>query len=204
VPAITYYVLFLRLHPSHHIRYVLPIYVLLAWPAGKLAAECLAAGRLARIAGGGVLAAVLGYAVLQGFSVGTLYNRDGRYALHAWLRDNVPPGTRVVGIAPEYGLPRFPAGLRVTRRTVWDWNGDQIDDIRDVDAEYVVLGMSAPRRIERAETVERFLRERGYRRDVEFKAPVPMFGREIPDLHSINPRVVVFRRAGRLAGASGG
>jgi hypothetical protein len=196
---VAFYVLLLRVHPTHHIRYVLPVYLLLAWSAGKLVGDGLAGGRLTRAATTTGIVAVLTYAVVQGFSIGALYNRDPRYTLEAWLRDNVTSGTTLVAIEPEYALPRFPPGLRVVTRRVWNYNGVQIADIDDVGADLVVLGMSVPRRVEQSDKVLGFLHERGYRLEVDFKSPVPRFGREIPDMHYINPRVAVFRRVAPVA-----
>jgi 4-amino-4-deoxy-L-arabinose transferase-like glycosyltransferase len=200
VPAVTYYVLFLRVHPTSHIRYVLPLYLLLSWPAGKLAADLLAGSRRVRLAAAAVFSVVGAYAVLQAFTVGSLYNGDARYALEAWLRRSVAPGTMVVGIGPDYSLPRFPPEIRVIRRHVWNYNGGEIGTIDDIDPEYLVLGLSVPQRVAQGDRLERFLGNRGYRLAAEFKSPLPLFGREIEDLASLNPRVAVFRRMGGAAG----
>jgi 4-amino-4-deoxy-L-arabinose transferase-like glycosyltransferase len=191
-----YYMLFLRLHGTHHLRYVLPVYLLLTWLAAKLAGDTLGGGRLRRGMAMAVLTLVFGYGVLQGLSVGLLYTRDPRYAVEAWMRQHLPPGAKVLGVAPDYTLPRFPPGAKVTHREVRIYgDGGRVGDIADVDPDYIVIGMSTPRRRERPEVVERFFGEHGYRPYLEFTTPVPPFGREIRDLHSINPRVVVFARA---------
>jgi 4-amino-4-deoxy-L-arabinose transferase-like glycosyltransferase len=201
VPALVYYALVLRVHSTAHLRYQLPLYLLLTWPAARLLADALTMPRrLPRLATQAAAVLVLGYATLQAFSVGTLYNRDPRYAAEDWLRRTAAPGTVVVGIAPDYTLPRFPENVRVARRQVWDYVGTQVGDIRDADAELVVMGLSLARRVQDADKIDRFLRERGYRLAADFKAPLPLFGREIKDLAAINPRVGVFRRESGRAG----
>jgi hypothetical protein len=193
----TYYAFFLRLQGAHALRYVLPVYLLLIWPAAKLAGDALRRGPWQRGIVTAALALVFGYGVLQGLTVGMLYGRDPRYAVEAWMRQHLPPGTKILGVTPRYTLPRFPPDARVTHRGI-SFYSDLIAaaDIGDVDPDYVVIGMSIPRRRERPEVVERFFRERGYRQYREFRASLPPFGREVPDLHSINPRIVVFARAG--------
>jgi 4-amino-4-deoxy-L-arabinose transferase-like glycosyltransferase len=196
VVTATYYALFLRLQGAHAVRYVLPLYLLLVWPAAKLAGDAMGQGRLQRGLVTAALALVFGYGVLQGVSVGTLYARDPRYAVEAWMRHELPPGTKILGVAPRYTLPRFPSEAQVTHRGIGFYGDrDQVTEIGDVDPDYIVIGMSTPQRRQRPEVVERFFRERGYRQYLEFTTPVPFFGREVRDLHSINPRIVVFARA---------
>jgi 4-amino-4-deoxy-L-arabinose transferase-like glycosyltransferase len=193
----TYYLLFLRVHGTHHLRYVLPVYLLLTWPAAKLADDALGGGRLRRGIAAAALGLVLGYGVIQGWSVGMLYGRDPRYAAEAWMRQHLPPGAKVLGVTPDYTLPRFPSAAQVTRREIgiYGYGGGRVADIADIDPDYIVIGMSIPRRRERPEVAEQFFRERGYRQHQEFTTPVPSFGREVRDLHSINPRIVVYARA---------
>jgi 4-amino-4-deoxy-L-arabinose transferase-like glycosyltransferase len=204
----TYYGLFLRLHGSHHLRYVLPLYLLLTWLAAKLADDAAGGGRLRRGVVTGGLALALGYGVLQGLSVGMLYNQDPRYAAEAWMGQHLPPGAKVLAVRPNYTLPRFPREAQVTRREMRFYGGgERVADITDVDPDYIVIGMSIPRRRERPEVVERFFRERGYRQYLEFTSPMPSFGKDIRDLHSINPRILVFARApgdGTKAGTATG
>jgi 4-amino-4-deoxy-L-arabinose transferase-like glycosyltransferase len=203
-PVVAYYVLFLRLHSTHHLRYALPVFVLLTWPAARLADEWLGAGRRARTVAALVLAGTIGWAILQGLALGVLYTRDSRYAAEAWMREHIPPGATVLGVKPAYSLPRFPPGRKLVLRDLWDYGGEQTADIQDVDPDYVVIGMGLQLRREDPARFERFFVDRGYRVAAEFKSPLPRFGREIIELHSINPRIVIFERgSARLASAAG-
>lgn len=196
VPTATYYLLFLRVHGTHHLRYVLPVYLLLTWPAAHAAAAALEGGALRRALVTAALGLALGWGALEALSVGVLYSSDPRYRAEAWMRAHLPTGASVLAVTPNYTLPRFPAGLRVTRRELWDWDGQQVADITDVAPDWVVIGMGLPRRRAHAEAVDGFFRERGYRRHVEFVPAGPPFGREVADLHSLHPRIVVYARAG--------
>lgn len=201
VPAITYYLLFLRLHGTHHLRYVLPVYLLLTWPAAALAARALESEPVRRRLALAALAVALGWGGLDAASVGLRYTRDPRYEAEAWLRAHVPAGTTVVGVTPNYTLPRFPEGVRVERREIWDYGGTQVGDLVDLAPAYVAIGLNLPVRRTRPGVVEEFFRARGYSRQVEFAPRVPFFAREIEDLHSLSPRVAIYARASAAAGA---
>ncbi len=204
LPVAAYYVFFLRLHSTYHLRYALPVFVLLTWPAARLADEWLGAARLARTVASLVLAGTIGLAVLQGLALGVLYTRDSRYAAEAWMREHIPAGATILGVKPAYSLPRFPPGRQLVLRDLWNYGGTQIADIQDLDPEYAVMGMGLQIRRENPDRFERFFVDRGYRVVAEFKSPLPLFGREIVELHSINPRIVIFKRGGaRLAVAAG-
>jgi 4-amino-4-deoxy-L-arabinose transferase-like glycosyltransferase len=204
VPLLTYYLLFVRTFGTHHLRYVLPAFLLLTWPAGKLAADLLATRVIPRPVPQVAIALLLGYSVLYGSTVNYLYARDPRYAAEQWIDAHVPPGATVLAVAPGYSLPRLPRHLTVTRRDLWDFNGKQIGDIRDVQADFVVAGMSIPRRAQKGKwkvpwmndvDVETFMRERGYQPVASFKTPLPSWGAEVPDIHVVNPRIVIWKAA---------
>jgi hypothetical protein len=201
LPTLAYYVLFVRKFGTHHLRYVLPVYLLCTWQAGKLAADLVdvrAIRPLPQLA----LAAVLGYSLLYGFTVDFLYARDPRYAAEQWIAERIPGGAKILAVEPAYSLPRLPKNVDVTYRDLWDFNGDQTADITDVGADYVVVGMSLPRRsgIEKWKVdwvktvdVDGFLTGRGYRAVASFKTPLPAWGADVPDIHVINPRVVIWQ-----------
>ena len=201
VPAVTYYLLFLRLHGTHHLRYVLPVYLLLTWPAAALAARALGDGPARRRLALAALGAALGWGGLEAASVGLRYAHDPRYEAEAWLRAHVPAGATVLGVAPNYTLPRFPPGVRVERREIWDYGGRQVGDLVDLAPAYVAIGTNLPARRARRERIEEFFQARGYRRQVEFAPRVSFFAREVEDLHSLSPRVAIYARAGAAATA---
>jgi hypothetical protein len=105
-------------------------------------------------------------------------------------------------VAPDYALPRLPKHLNVTYRRLWDYNGKQVADITDVPADYVVIPMSTPRRSHSEKwrvawvknvDADAFLKDRGYEPVASFKTPLPAWGAEVPDIHVINPRVVIWK-----------
>ncbi|MGH8058020.1 MAG: hypothetical protein ACREOH_12420, partial [Candidatus Entotheonellia bacterium] len=195
-----HYLFFLRIHGTHHLRYMLPVYLLLTWQAGKVGADWLEWRSIPKAVRVVSLLLIMGYTLLYGLTVDVMYGRDPRYTAEAWMATHIPAGTTVLGIHPEYSLPRFPNGLALERRALWNYQGDQIADITDVDAQYVVMGMSIPRRQEMRATIETFFRERGYHEVASFKSRVPFFGAEIPDLHDINPLIVILHKSPRHSG----
>lgn len=199
VPVATYYLLFLRVHPTQHIRYVLPVFLLLAWQAGKLGGDLLAARWLPKPVAVLALGVVLTASTVHGGSVDVLYARDPRYAAERWM-EGLAAGATVLAVQPDYTLPRFLPHLVVTRRQLWDWNGTQIGDFADLMPDYVVIGTRHYIPGQDAK-VERAFRERGYREEVRFKSPVPAAAGEVRDLHAINPRIVVFKRTRSPAAA---
>jgi 4-amino-4-deoxy-L-arabinose transferase-like glycosyltransferase len=202
LPIVTYYLLYLRTFGTHHLRYVLPVYLLCTWQAGKLASDLTGVRAIPRPVSQVVVGLILGSALLYGFTVDFLYVRDPRYAAEQWIADHVPPAARVLALEPVYSLPRLPTTIAVTYRNLWDFNGNRIADITDVPADYIVVGMSIPRRsgtekwkVDWVKTidVDGFLTERGYRPVASFKTPLPPWGAEVPDIHVINPRVVIWK-----------
>jgi 4-amino-4-deoxy-L-arabinose transferase-like glycosyltransferase len=212
MPIVAYYVLFLQNFGTHHLRYVLPVFLLCTCQAGRLAADLLAARAVPRWLPQAAVGVVLGSALLHGFTVGYLYARDPRYAAERWIAAHIAPGTRVLAVEPDYSLPRLPGHLEVTYRNLWDFNGRQVADITDVGAQYVVAGMSIPRRTGRERPtfrlmrnidVDGFLAERGYQPAADFPpTPLPRWAAHVPDIHAINPRVVVWKRVGTHTTAS--
>jgi hypothetical protein len=39
------------------------------------------------------------------------------------------------------------------------------------------------------------MRERGYQPVASFKTPLPSWGAEVPDIHVVNPRIVIWKAA---------
>jgi hypothetical protein len=202
VPMLTYYVLYLKNFGTVHLRYMLPVFVLSTWLAGRLAADLLATRAIPRPVPQLVVAVILGSALLHGYTVNYMYVRDPRYAAEQWIDDQVPRGAKVLAVEPVYALPRLPRHLDITYRQLWDYNGNQLADITDVPADYVVIGMSIPRRAHTEKwrvswvkpiDAEGFLSARGYEPVASFKTPLPVWGAEVPDIHAINPRVVIWK-----------
>jgi hypothetical protein len=206
LPILTYYLLYLKNFGTHHLRYVLPVFVLCTWQAGRLASDALQTRWLPRPLPQLALAVVLGSSLLHGFTVNYLYVRDPRYAAESWIREQVPPGAKVLAVEPDYSLPRLPQTLDVTYRDLWDFNGRLLSDITDLDVDYVVAGMSIPRRSQPGKwkhvahikdiDVNAFLAARGYEAVTSFKTSLPAWGADVPDIHVVNPRVSIWKRSG--------
>lgn len=202
LPILTYYLLFLQNFGTHHLRYVLPVYLLCTWQAGKLASDAWGLKAIPRWAPQLVLALILGSSLLHGFTVDFLYARDPRYVAERWIGEHIPRGAKVLAVEPGYSLPRLPKDLDLAFRSLWDFNGNLVADITDIPAEYIVIGMSIPRRSQSEKwkvkwvkdiDVDTFLTERGYQPIASFKTPLPSWGAEVPDIHVINPRVVIWK-----------
>jgi len=202
LPILTYYVLYLQNFGTHHLRYVLPVYLLFTWQAGKLAADVYDLKAIPRWAPQLGLALILGSSLVHGFTVDFFYARDPRYLAEQWIRDHIPRGTKVLAVEPTYSLPRLPKDLDLAFRNPWDFNGNLVADITDIPAEYIVVGMSIPRRSQSEKwkvtwvkdiDVDAFLTERGYRAVASFQTPHPSWGAEVPDIHVINPLVVIWQ-----------
>jgi 4-amino-4-deoxy-L-arabinose transferase-like glycosyltransferase len=202
LPILTYYLLYLQKFGTHHLRYILPVYILCTWQAGKLASDLVDTKAVPRLVPRLALAVILAHSLLYGFTVDFLYARDPRYAAEQWIGDNIPAGAKILALEPGYSLPRLPTGLEVTQRNLWDFNGRQVADISDVQADYVIAGMSYPRRAQKKKwkvpwikdvDVNAFLAERGYRAVASFHTPLPPWGADVPDIHVINPRVVIWK-----------
>lgn len=200
VPAmVTYYLFFLRVHGTHHLRYVLPLYLLLTWHGGKFLADLTSlrsiSGKIATV----VIVLMSVASLTYGFSVNILYKNDPRYDAERWIATYIDSDKVVVGISPEYSLPRFPGDKKLKIKRIWDYNGEQIDDIVGLDAEYIVMSMSIPRRREQRGKVEEFLKARGYAEVITFKADPPAWVPRIEDLHAVYPEIVILRRTNTKA-----
>jgi 4-amino-4-deoxy-L-arabinose transferase-like glycosyltransferase len=192
IPIITYYILFLRVHGTQHLRYILPVFILCTWQAGKFAADLYALRYRGLFILRPPIIAILLYSLLYGVSVNWLYWHDSRYTAEEWLARYVPEDASLVGVGPGYSLPRFRHHTTAQRLDLWNYNGEQIADITGLDPDYIVINMSRePMKSKRAE-IEEFFKERGYHAIARFKTEVPFFVVEIPDLHTINPELYVY------------
>jgi hypothetical protein len=206
LPIVTYYVLYLKNFGTNHLRYVLPVYLLCTWQAGKLAADALATRSMPRWVPRVGLALIIGSSLLYGATVHYMYAHDARYDAERWIGQHIPAGAKVLAIEPDYTWPRFPKHLDVAHRELWDFNGNRTADITDLGAEWVVVGMSIPRRGREISIgprpkfvkdidVEGFLTARGYRPVGTFHTSLPAWGADVPDIHALHPRVVIWQRA---------
>jgi 4-amino-4-deoxy-L-arabinose transferase-like glycosyltransferase len=194
VPIICYYIFFLRIHGTYHLRYMLPIYLLLLWFAGKFSADLLSAKAKSRVLSVPLMAIVFIHSFLYGFSVNMLYVNDPRYNAEKWISENIESGSIVIAIEPEYSLPRFGQDYVILRRDLWDFHGNLIDDIKDIDGDYIVVGMSITRRRERKDEIEKFFSERGFQEIASFLSEFPVIGPVIPNLHILNPKIAILRK----------
>jgi hypothetical protein len=199
-PMVTYYIFFLRLHGTHHLRYILPVFLILTWHAGKILADLLEFKRIPKPLSKALVLLILCSSIIYGFSVDVLYARDPRYELEKWMETNIPAEALTLAVKPGYSLPRFRSGQNVKYLTLWDYNGNQIADIVDLDPEYIVISMAIQRRQERREEVENFFTNRGYQSMATFQARVPFYGVDIEDLRAVNPEIVVLKRSANKQG----
>jgi 4-amino-4-deoxy-L-arabinose transferase-like glycosyltransferase len=101
--AASYYLFFIAPVLSTWLRYSLPLTAILAIYGGRAAAAVWRGGILGRAA----VALVFVYSILRASSLNLLLLEDPRYAVEAWLRQNVEPGGIVGYMGPEYYLPRL-------------------------------------------------------------------------------------------------
>lgn len=190
LPMVTYYVIFLRMHGTDHIRYILPIHLMLSWTAGKFAADLLDYRKVSRLISLAAILFILAHSLAYGLSLDFLITRDSRYSAEKWMEENIPQGALVAAHDPGYSLPRFPAGMRV--RHIDSRRGRINGDVGSVGADYLVLGMSLPGRVNGRLNIYQWLHDRGFRPVASFKSAAPTFGAEL--FHAVNPEIVIFEQ----------
>jgi 4-amino-4-deoxy-L-arabinose transferase-like glycosyltransferase len=193
LPIISYYTFFLRIHGTHQLRYMLPIYLVLFWFAGKLSADLLRSRAVIKFTFLAFILVSLCHSLLYGFSVNTMYVNDPRYHAERWIAKNIKAGSVVLAVEPDYSLPRLPKDLIVVKRDLWDFHGNLIDDIKDIPGDYVILGMSIPRRRERREDIAEFFRNNNFQEIASFQERLPFLVGEIANLHILSPRIIILR-----------
>jgi len=193
IPILTYYIFFLRIHGTYHLRYMLPIYLLLIWFAAKLCGDLWAGSTKFKILIRPLLGLVFVSSLVYGFSVDFLYANDCRYRAEAWIRTALEEDALILAIEPEYSLPRIPLKMTVLYRDLWDFDGNLIDDIRDVKADYIIVGMAIPRRQEQREQVDEFFMNAGYQVLQSFTTTLPWWVPRISNLHALYPEVTILR-----------
>ena len=108
--VVSYYVTFLSLILFSYDRYILPIALLLAFPAGSLLGALAAPrGRFVALRRAAV-AALFGYSFLYGASVDARLLVDSRYDVEAYVREHAPSpqaAQSAVGIGRRKHIPRF-------------------------------------------------------------------------------------------------
>lgn len=163
--VVSYYATFLSLILFSYDRYILPIALLLAFPAGRLLGALTArsgelGGRLVALRRAAV-AAVFGYSLLYAASVDARLLADSRYAVEAYVREHAPSpeaARSAVGVGRRKHIPRF-------RWMPWDrvlrGQGRILKQQRPA---YVAFNLTDMRRPSEIELYERMLRgELGYR-----------------------------------------
>jgi 4-amino-4-deoxy-L-arabinose transferase-like glycosyltransferase len=194
VPIVSYYIFFLRIHGTHHLRYMLPIYIPLLWFAGKLSSDLFSVRSRFKVLWIILITLILLHSLFYGASVNILYVNDPRYHAEEWINQNIPDRSIILAIDPEYSLPRLPRNQIILQRDLWDFHGNVIDDIKDIDADYVVLGASIPRRRQRKQEVDKLFRENGFAEVASFGGAFPFWTVEIPNLHILNPRITILQK----------
>lgn len=190
---VSYYATFLSLILFSYDRYILPIALILAFPAGRLLGALAAPGgrlvALRRVA----VAAVLGYSLVYAASVDARLLADSRYDVEAYVREHAQNPKSAVGIGRRKHIPRF-------QWVPWDralrMQGKWLGKKRP---EYVAINLSDLRHESEIQFYNRMLRgELGYTL-VMLHRGKPLF--DLLDIEGmgtsqrfINPEIALFRR----------
>ena len=193
---VSYYLFFLRIHATVHLRYLLPVYLLLTWPAGKLAADLLDAKGVVKWLATALLVLIFGYTLVYGFSVNWLMIHDSRYTAETWMARHIPSQAVIVAVGPAYGLSRFPVGLHVHHvhvRLLEEQGRKQFQQqLQALQPDYVMLNVSHPVRVQHKTTLYQWLRNQGYDIVTSFQSAIPFWG--AAHFHAVNPELVIFAR----------
>jgi hypothetical protein len=193
---VTYYLFFLRIHSTVHVRYLLPVYLLLTWPAGKLAADLLDAKRVLKWLSTAILVLIFSHTLVYGFSVNWLLMHDSRYTAETWMARHIPSKAVVAAVGPAYGLSRFPVGLQVHHLRVksLEQKGRRRlkQQLQALRPDYVMLNVSHPGRVKRKAHLYQWLRNQGYDAVTSFQSATPFWGADL--FHAVNPELVIFVR----------
>ncbi|MGH8067440.1 MAG: ArnT family glycosyltransferase [Candidatus Entotheonellia bacterium] len=194
IPIISYYIFFLRIHGTHHLRYMLPAYLLLLWFAAKLCGDMWNTQTRFKIITRSLLCIIFASSLVYGFSANLAYSNDCRYDVEKWISQNIESGSIVLGLEPGYSLPRFPKNIIVLNRNLMDFDGNIIDDMRDVNADYIVLGMSIPRRQQKREEIRELFQKTGYQELKSFATKLPWWAPRIPNIHSLYSEIMILKK----------
>jgi len=191
IPIVTYYIFFLRIYVADHLRYMLPAYLILTWQAGKFAADLLECRKIPKLISTTAISLILAHSLVYGFSLDLLLIRDSRYSAEKWMKENIPSGTVVAAVGPDYGLPRFLAGMQVRR--IRPTRGEiNIPLLDSAESAYLILNMSLPRRAPQRSAIYQMLQEKDFHPVGSFKSPTPIFGADL--FHAVNPEIVIFQQ----------
>ena len=100
IPLITYYLFYLRIHSTDHLRYILPAYLLLTWQAGAFASDWLRTSRVVKVLAIVAMSLILTHSVVYGFSLNLLLSRDSRYTAEQWIEQNIPKDAVIAAHGP--------------------------------------------------------------------------------------------------------
>jgi 4-amino-4-deoxy-L-arabinose transferase-like glycosyltransferase len=194
IPITSYYIFFLRIHGTNHLRYMLPAYLLLLWFTAKFCVDIWNTKTRFKLITRPLLCIVFASSLLYGFSANLAYSNDCRYDVEKWISQNIESGSIVLGLEPGYSLPRFPQNITVLSRDLMDFEGNIIDDMRDVNADYIVLGMSIPRRQQKQEQIRELFQNTGYQELKSFATKLPWWAPRIPNIHSLYSEIMILRK----------
>jgi hypothetical protein len=183
-------------------RFTLPFAVILCAYGGLLGARLLEGTGRYRTLGRFTLSVALIQGFLNVLAGDLTLLSDSRYGVEAWLRENVPSGSRVGAFGPSFYLPRLPRlGYRVEPLST----GEPLGTALGVDVpEFLVISSLDYERLcgrRGAYARELFAGAFGYRAVLDRQESVPLaewLGRP-PEAASANPRILVFRRGARPA-----
>jgi hypothetical protein len=197
VPVLSYLAFSLVPAGFATMRFTLPLATIFCAYGGLLGARLLEGTGPWRILGRFALAVVLIQGLLNALAGDLTLRSDSRYGAEAWLRENVPSGSRVGAFGPSAYLPRLrslgyrvePLSSREPLARALGADAPELLVISSLDYEGLCgrLGAYAE---------ELFAGASGYRAVLDRQERVPLaawLGRS-PETDSMNPRIVVFRR----------
>ncbi len=132
LPAASYYLTFLVEVRALYDRFLLPMFIPLAFAGGFLVQDLERLSERPRRWAQVAVAGVLAYTLVYVAAVDAVMLRDSRYAVESWIRNNVEPGATIGRVGPIQQMPRINDHLvqllSPTREA-----------IRSADYEYVIV-----------------------------------------------------------------
>jgi hypothetical protein len=107
VPWVSYYVFLISVTLANYDRYLVPLWILLAYFGGDALAEILRPERRLFKVRAAILGILLAYSLVYAFSVNILMQNDSRYRAEAWMKKNIDPAATIAVADPKEYLPRL-------------------------------------------------------------------------------------------------
>jgi 4-amino-4-deoxy-L-arabinose transferase-like glycosyltransferase len=158
----SYYLTIIDVVRYVHLRFVLPIGIIMSFFGGNLAARVWQCGPWQTLRRG-VVCCVFIYAALFAIQLDILFLKDPRYAAERWLKDHLKAGDIIETFAPSVSFlkhsPRFPPEVNVRMSRLEAGTQWEVEEIRPdqkmlpnlysgrEDADYIVLSKYWYRRL---------------------------------------------------------